>query len=82
MKVSADFGGDTKELEELKIQEALLTEEMMNNPTAEVIEKWRDVKKKIAEFNTAGVGLTDAEIKQFDMNMLLFQRSFRQKKHL
>lgn len=30
LKVSADFGGDTKELEELKIQETLLTEEMMN----------------------------------------------------
>ena len=34
LKVSADFGGDTKELEELKIQETLLTEEMMNNRSA------------------------------------------------
>ena len=70
LKVSADFGGDTKELEELKIQETLLTEEMMNNPTTEVLEKWRNVKKKIADFNSAGVGLTDAELKQFDMDVL------------
>ena len=70
LKGSADFGGDIKELEEFKIQEALLNEEMVKEPTIEVIEKWRDVKKKIAEYNTAGVGLTDEEIKQFDKDKL------------
>ena len=82
LKVSTDFGGDTKELEELKIQEALLTEEMMNNPTTEVLEKWRDVKKKIADFNSAGVGLTDAEIKQFDMDMLSTMSDAQKRKYI
>lgn len=82
LKVSADFGGDTKELEELKIQEALLTEEMMNNPTTEVLEKWRDVKKKIADFNSAGVGLTDAELKQFDMDVLSTMSDDQKRKYI
>ena len=82
MKVSADFGGDIKELEELKIQETLLTEEMMNNPTTEVLEKWRNVKKKIADFNSAGVGLTDAELKQFDMDVLSTMSDDQKRKYI
>lgn len=82
LKVSADFGGDTKELEELKIQETLLTEEMMNNPTTEVLEKWRNVKKKIADFNSAGVGLTDAELKQFDMDVLSTMSDDQKRKYI
>ena len=82
LKVSADFGGDIKELEELKIQETLLTEEMMNNPTTEVLEKWRNVKKKIADFNSAGVGLTDAELKQFDMDVLSTMSDDQKRKYI
>lgn len=82
MKVSSDFGGDTKELEELKIQETLLTEEMMNNPTTEVLEKWRNVKKKIADFNSTGVGLTDAELKQFDMDVLSTMSDDQKRKYI
>lgn len=82
LKVSADFGGNTKELEELKIQEALLTEEMMNNPTTEVLEKWKNVKKKIADFNSAGVGLTDAELKQFDMDVLSTMSDDQKRKYI
>ena len=82
LKVSADFGGDTKELEELKIQETLLNEEMMNNPTTEVLEKWRNVKKKIADFNSAGVGLTDAELKQFDMDVLSTMSDDQKRKYI
>lgn len=82
LKVSSDFGGDTKELEELKIQETLLTEEMMNNPTTEVLEKWRNVKKKIADFNSTGVGLTDAELKQFDMDVLSTMSDDQKRKYI
>lgn len=82
LKVSSDFGGDTKELEELKIQETLLTEEMMNNPTTEVLEKWRNVKKKIADFNLTGVGLTDAELKQFDMDVLSTMSDDQKRKYI
>ena len=70
LKVSADFGGDTKELEELKIQESLLTEKMLSNPTPEVIGQWQEIKKKIAGYNASGIGMSDAEIGQFDNKIL------------
>lgn len=82
LKVGVDFGENTKELEELEIQEALLTEKMVNDPTPEIIEKWREIKKKIANFNTAGVGLTDTEIKQFNMDRMSTMSEEQKKEYI
>lgn len=82
LKQGADFGGDIKELEELKIQEALLTEKMLNDFKPEIIEKWQKVKKEIAKFNASGVGLTEEEMKQFDSDTMSSMTDEQKKEHI
>ncbi|MCD7825824.1 MAG: AAA domain-containing protein [Clostridiaceae bacterium] len=63
---SDQFGGNLRELEELKIQEAILKEKVLKDTRSEDLEQWKAISKKIAEFNNSGAGLTEAERQLFD----------------
>lgn len=82
LQASEEFGGDLQELEELKIQETLLTNKMLENPTPEIIVQWQAIKKKITEFNASGMGLSDTEKKLFDEALLSNMTDDQKKDHM
>ena len=53
----SQFGGESEEIESLKLVEAELREKMMEDPS--VVSKWQSVNKKIKELSQAGVGLDE-----------------------
>ena len=71
-KISSNqqFGGASKELEELKIQEQKLMERMLSETTPENIAEWKTVKAKIEELAASGAGLSEAEESLFDASKL------------
>ena len=60
------FGGVSRELEELKIQEAILKEKVLKEMKPEDVVQWQAINKKIAEYSESGIGLTTDEQKLFD----------------
>lgn len=70
LKSSEQFGGDSREIEELKIQEQLLKEKVLKEMKPEDMAKWQEVNKKIAELSENGAGLTDAELALFSDDIL------------
>lgn len=65
LKSSEQFGGDSQEIEELKIQEQLLKEKVLKEMKPEDMAKWQEVNKKITQLSENGAGLTDAELALF-----------------
>lgn len=59
----SEFGGESAELENLKLIESELREKMLSDPT--VITQWQEVTLKIKEYNNSGVGLDESELKLF-----------------
>lgn len=60
------FGGSSKELEELKIEEQKLRERMAFETTLENINEWKSVKAKLDELAASGAGLSKTEEALFD----------------
>lgn len=67
---SEQFGGDSRELEELKIREKILKDKVLKEMKPEDMAEWQAVNKKIAEFNDSGMGLTEAEQNLFNAETL------------
>lgn len=65
------FGGDSRELEELKIQEAILKEKVLKEMKPEDVVQWQAINKKIAEYSESGMGLTAMEQQLFDETAVL-----------
>lgn len=68
-KISGEisFGGESSELETLKIREQVLKEKVLKEMTPDVLQEWKDVNEQIQKLAASGGGLVDEE-------MLLFGR--------
>ena len=77
-----EFGGDTAELEELKIREKLVKEQVLTNPDPGIIAEWQDINRKINEFSARGVGFTESEKDMFDRSNLDNLENKEQRKHI
>lgn len=82
LKASANFGGDTRELEELRIQDTLLSEKMLNNPTPEIIGQWQQIRTKIKEYQASGMGISESENKQFDNTVISTMSDEEKRNHM
>lgn len=70
LKSSEQFGGDSRELEELKIQEQNLKEKVLKEMNPQDMAQWQEVNKKIAQLSESGAGLTDNELSLFSDEIL------------
>ena len=64
------FGGSSKEIEELKIQEQKLLARMASETTPENIAEWKAVNAKLNELTASGAGLSKKEELLFDASKL------------
>lgn len=70
LKNNEKFGGDSRELEELKIQEQLLREQLIKEANIECMDRWQKINQKIDQLSKNGAGLTDAELALFSDDIL------------
>ena len=63
LAAESQFGGESEELENLKLLEKDLREKMMSDPS--VITEWQNVNLKIKELSQAGLGLSEDTLKLF-----------------
>lgn len=67
---SQQFGGESKEIEELRIQEQKLEKQVLMSMDPKDLVEWKAVKQKIIELSESGAGLSKTEEKLFDMDLL------------
>ena len=76
------YRGESKELEELKIREQKLEKNVLSDPSMENLQRWKEVKLRIAELSEAGDGLSEAESRLFDLESIKSLQTQEQKEHI
>ena len=69
---SQKFGGSSKDLEELRVQEQILRNRVLSTDMdPSDIAKWKEISRRIAELEESGAGLSKSEQSLFDMDKLV-----------
>ena len=65
IKDEIEFGGDSSELETLKIREQFLKEKVLKEMNPDILQEWKEINEQIQELTQKGGGLADEEILLF-----------------